>query len=212
MYSGFFITVEGTEGAGKSSCLSVVSDTLQSLGIEPVLTREPGGTPYAESIRELLLKDTDEPVAPMAELLLMFAARAQHIEQKIRPSLDAGRVVVSDRFTDATFAYQGVGRGLGTEAVCGLETMVQQGLTPDLTLLLDLPVDVGLARMSARGEPDRIEKEKVSFFEAVREGYLARVAQEPQRFLVIDASQPLEQVQADIRRGLTERLMQREQS
>ena len=212
MYSGFFITVEGTEGAGKSSCLSVVSDTLHSLGIEPVLTREPGGTPYAESIRELLLKDTDEPVAPMAELLLMFAARAQHIEQKIRPSLEAGRVVVSDRFTDATFAYQGVGRGLGTEVVCGLETMVQQGLTPDLTLLLDLPVDVGLARMSARGEPDRIEKEKVSFFEAVREGYLARVAQEPQRFLVIDASQPLEQVQADIRQGLTERLMQREQS
>ncbi len=198
MTQGCFITVEGTEGVGKTTNLDFIQRCLEQQGIDVVRTREPGGTPLAEDIRELLLTPRDEPVADLAELLLMFAARAQHLQQVIRPALDAGKWVLCDRFTDATYAYQGGGRGMDTGQIGTLEQLVQGELHPNLTLLLDLPVATGLARAKARSAPDRFEAEKVNFFEAVRQHYLGRAAQEPERFAVIDAEPELEQVQAQI--------------
>ena len=196
--SGLFITLEGPEGAGKSTNREYLAELLMQAGIEVVLTREPGGTPLAERIRELLLAPDSEVMAVDTELLLMFAARAQHLAGVIRPALARGAVVLCDRFTDATYAYQGGGRGLAHERIAILEQFVQGDLRPDLTLVFDLPVEVGLARAAARGKLDRFEQEQQSFFEAVRQTYLARAAQAPERYRVLDAAQPLSQVQADL--------------
>lgn len=196
--TGRFVTLEGIEGVGKSTNLEFAAGVLQDLGRDVVVTREPGGTPLAEAIREILLRPRDEPMPPTAELLLMFAARSVHLENRIRPALASGQWVLCDRFTDATFAYQGGGRGAPPEAIAWLQRHVQGGLQPDLTLLLDVPVDVGLARAGRRGEADRFEQEHAAFFERVRAAYLDLAAGEPDRFAVIDADRPLEAVQQDI--------------
>ncbi|MBL0949673.1 MAG: dTMP kinase [Pseudomonas sp.] len=196
--TGLFITLEGPEGAGKSTNREYLAERLREQGVDVLLTREPGGTPLAERIRELLLDPSDEPMAADTELLLVFAARAQHLQQVIRPALVKGSVVLCDRFTDATYAYQGGGRGLSIERIAQLEQFVQGELRPDLTLIFDLPVEVGLARAAARGRLDRFEQEGRGFFEAVRQAYLQRAEQAPQRYRVLDAGQTLTQVQADI--------------
>ncbi len=203
---GFFLTVEGGEGAGKTTSLEFIAEWLDAHGVEVVRSREPGGTPLAERIRALLLTPGDEKVADLTELLMMFAARAQHLDKVIKPALAAGKVVLCDRFTDASFAYQGAGRGLSLSALSTLETLVQGELRPDLTLLLDLPVEVGMARASGRGELDRIEQEQHDFFERVREGYLSRACGEPGRFAVIDASDTVEGVQHQLDKALSQRL------
>ena len=195
---GLFITLEGPEGAGKSTNREYLAMHLRESGVDVVLTREPGGTPLAERIRELLLAPDQEAMNTDAELLLMFAARAQHLAQVIRPALARGAVVLCDRFTDATYAYQGAGRGLPVERIALLENFVQGDLRPDLTLVFDLPVEIGLARATARGRLDRFEQEGRGFFEAVRSAYLGRAAQAPERYRVIDAAQSLEQVQRDL--------------
>ncbi|EZH82179.1 dTMP kinase [Ectopseudomonas composti] len=196
--TGLFITLEGPEGAGKSTNREYLAERLREQGVDVLLTREPGGTPLAERIRELLLDPSDEQMAADTELLLVFAARAQHLQQVIRPALARGCVVLCDRFTDATYAYQGGGRGLSIERIAQLEQFVQGELRPDLTLIFDLPVEVGLARAAARGRLDRFEQEGRGFFEAVRQAYLQRAAQAPQRYHVLDAGQTLAQVQVDI--------------
>ncbi|MDF9621011.1 dTMP kinase [Pseudomonas entomophila] len=196
--SGLFITLEGPEGAGKSTNREYLAARLREQGVDVVMTREPGGTPLAERIRELLLAPSEETMAVDTELLLMFAARAQHLAQVIRPALARGAVVLCDRFTDATYAYQGGGRGLPVERIAILESFVQGELRPDLTLVFDLPVEVGLARAAARGRLDRFEQEGQAFFEAVRQAYLQRAGQQPQRYSLLDAAQPLEAVQRAI--------------
>jgi dTMP kinase len=206
--SGLFISIEGGEGAGKSTVIAALSDLLSADGREVVLTREPGGTPEGEAIRAVLL-DPGNHVVPEAELLLMFAARAQLVRQLIRPALARGAAVVADRFTDASYAYQGGGRGLDMGRIAELERWAA-GIKPDLTFLLDVGVAQGLARARSRGgEPDRIEREREDFFERVRGVYLARAAAEPERFRVIDASQPADAVQAAVRETLTEWLRSR---
>lgn len=204
--SGLFITLEGPEGAGKSTNREYLAERLRERGVEVLLTREPGGTPLAERVRELLLTPSDEPMAADTELLLVFAARAQHLAQVIRPALMRGCVVLCDRFTDATYAYQGGGRGVPEARIAVLENFVQGELRPDLTLVFDLPVEVGLARAAARGRLDRFELEGRGFFEAVRQAYLRRAAAEPQRYRVVDAAQSLDQVQRDLDRLLPQLL------
>jgi len=194
--TGLFITLEGPEGAGKSTNREYLAAHLRAQGLDVVLSREPGGTPLAERVRELLLTPSDEAMASDTELLLVFAARAQHLDQVIRPALARGAVVLCDRFTDATYAYQGGGRGLSQERIAALETFVQGDLRPDLTLIFDLPVEVGLARASARGRLDRFEQEGRAFFDAVRNAYLQRAAATPSRYRVVDAAQSLSDVQA----------------
>ncbi len=191
MSKGRFITLEGGEGAGKSTCIPLIEEQIRQAGHDVILTREPGGTNLAEHIRELLLAPGDTKIHEGTELLLMFAARAQHINEKILPALQQGKYVVCDRFTDATYAYQGGGRGIAKERIAQLEQWVQGDLRPDLTLLFDIPVEAGLARANNRSEPDRFESEEVAFFERVRSTYLEAANAEPQRFRVIDASQPL---------------------
>ncbi len=193
--SGLFITLEGPEGAGKSTNREYLAEHLRAQGVDVVLTREPGGTPLAERIRELLLAPSDEKMDADTELLLVFAARAQHLAEVIRPALARGAVVLCDRFTDATYAYQGGGRGLSLERIATLEQFVQGDLRPDLTLVFDLPVEIGLSRAAARGRLDRFEQEGQAFFEAVRQAYLARAQAAPQQYTLIDASQSLAQVQ-----------------
>lgn len=195
---GQFITVEGSEGVGKSSNLAFIEDYLRNAGIDIVRTREPGGTPLGEAVRELLLDARQTAMCDDMELLLMFAARAQHLAEVIRPALEAGRWVLCDRFTDATYAYQGGGRGVPMERIRQLEDWVQGELRPNHTLLLDMPVADGLQRAGARSEPDRFEQEQHAFFERVRETYLARAKQEPDRIHVIDASPALDVVQSHI--------------
>lgn len=196
--SGLFITLEGPEGAGKSTNREYLAALLREQGLEVVLSREPGGTPLAERIRELLLTPSDELMHSDTELLLVFAARAQHLAEVIRPALQRGAVVLCDRFTDATYAYQGGGRGLSEARIAELERFVQGDLRPNLTLVFDLPVEVGLARAAARGRLDRFEQEGQDFFEAVRQAYLQRAQKAPERYRVLDAAQTLEQVQRDI--------------
>jgi dTMP kinase len=196
--TGLFITLEGPEGAGKSTNREYLAERLRERGIEVQLTREPGGTPLAERIRELLLDPSDEKMAVDTELLLVFAARAQHIAQVIRPALERGAVVLCDRFTDATYAYQGGGRGLPVERIAQLESFVQGGLRPHLTLVFDLPVEIGLSRAAARGRLDRFEQEGRAFFEAVRNTYLGRAHAEPGRYHILDAAQSLAEVQRDL--------------
>ena len=193
-----FITLEGGEGAGKTTCLKHVHARMRAAGLDVVQTREPGGTPLAERIRGLLLDRDHQGMAADTELLLVFAARAEHLHQVIRPALEAGQWVLCDRFTDATYAYQGGGRGLQRQRIAGLETFTQGDLRPDYTLLLDVPVAIGRARAQARSEPDRFEREQSAFFERVRAVYRARAEAEPERFRVVDASQPLERVLADL--------------
>ncbi|MFI0471444.1 dTMP kinase [Halomonas sp. HMF6819] len=209
---GRFITLEGGEGVGKSTNVAFVAQWLRAQGLEVITTREPGGTPRAESIRELLLATTfDEPLDSDAELLLMFAARAQHLAEKIEPALARGAWVVCDRFTDATFAYQGGGRGIDPARIETLERFVQKGLAPDLTLLLDMPPEAAKSRLEGRRqasntEPDRFEREQAAFFSAVRGAYQARAAADPQRFALIDAQKPLDEVQAALTQALEERV------
>jgi dTMP kinase len=198
MNRGLFITLEGGEGAGKSTSLAFVRDFLEQAGKRVLVTREPGGTPLGEKIRELLLHGRVD-IHLDTELLLMFAARAEHLVRVIRPALVEGICVVCDRFTDATYAYQGGGRGMPEDRIRALEGWVQQGLRPDLTLLLDIPVEQGLVRAGQRSTPDRFEREKIDFFERVRNCYLAAAAAEPQRIRVIDAGRELPAVQAQLR-------------
>ncbi|ABC28978.1 thymidylate kinase [Hahella chejuensis KCTC 2396] len=206
MKKGLFITVEGIEGAGKTTNLNFIRSILEESGEEVVMTREPGGTPMAEEVRELLLRPREEAVSSTAELLLMFAARAQHLEQKIKPTIERGVHVLSDRFTDATYAYQGGGRGLSWAMIQDLEKLVQAGFKPDLTLLLRIDPETGMARARKRGALDRFEREKLEFYFCVQEGYMKRVAEDPERFLVVDAQQSLEEVQAAIAQGLAAKL------
>lgn len=201
--AGRFITVEGIEGVGKTTNLEFIRRLLEQHGKEPVLTREPGGTALGEEIRELLLDHRHDGMSADAELLLMFAARAEHLARVIRPALAAGKWVLCDRFTDATFAYQGGGRGLGFDRVAVLADWVHRDLRPDLTLLFDLPVEVGLRRAGERKQADRFEKEKLEFFERVRRAYLELAERDPQRFRVVSAEPPLAQVQDQLRRELT---------
>jgi dTMP kinase len=199
---GLFISIEGGEGAGKSTVMSALGEALLARGREVVTTREPGGTPEGEAIRALLL-DPGNQLRPEAELLLMFASRAQLVRQVIAPALARGAAVVADRFTDASFAYQGGGRGLDMGVIAELERWAA-GLRPDLTFLLDVGVDEGLARARSRGgEPDRIERERGDFFERVRATYLARAAAEPQRFRLIDAGQPVAGVRSAVLAALS---------
>ena len=200
--AGVFITLEGIEGVGKTTNMAFIQDYLQSHQVALTVTREPGGTPLAEQIRALLLTNNEESLNDEAELLLVFAARAQHLSQLIKPALAQGSWVLSDRFTDATYAYQGGGRGLSMQMIADLENTVQGTLRPDLTLLLDVPVETGLARAGQRGVLDRFEREKQAFFEKVRATYLQRASAEPERFCIIDATQPLAGVQADIKAAL----------
>jgi dTMP kinase len=193
-----FITVEGGEGAGKTTQLAFMRDYLERVGHRVLLTREPGGTMLGEELRILLLGHRHDGMALATETLLMFAARAQHLEQVIRPALAAGRWVLCDRFTDATYAYQGGGRGLPAARIAVLEDWVQGSLRPDLTLLFDLPVEVGLTRAGRRGAADRFEREDWAFFERVRATYLERANQEPGRYRIVDADRPVEMVRAEV--------------
>ncbi|MDO9519718.1 MAG: dTMP kinase [Pseudohongiella sp.] len=199
---GCFITVEGTEGVGKTTNIAWIRQCLLAHGIDPLQTREPGGTELAEQIRALLLSPRDEKMAELTELLLVFAARAQHLAQKINPALTAGQWVLCDRFTDATYAYQGGGRNLDKQTISTLENLVQGELRPDLILILDIEPELGLQRARLRGEPDRFEQETLAFFNRVRAAYLDRARQNPSRYLIVDASQPLDQVQQQIKLGL----------
>ncbi len=195
---GLFITVEGGEGVGKSTNMAFIQQQLTARGVELVVTREPGGTSLGEEVRTLLLAVRDGDISPMAELLLVFAARAQHIQEVIEPALAAGKWVLCDRFTDATYAYQCGGRGLGRETVATLEQLVQGTLLPDCTLLLDAPVDTGMNRVQGRGELDRFEREQRDFFERVRATYHELAAGSSGRYRIIDASQPLAAVQQQL--------------
>lgn len=190
-----FITIEGGEGAGKSTAQQFLASKLISMGLSVTLTREPGGTPLAEELRQTLLNPHGEVPVEMAELLLLFAGRAQHIAEVIKPALDRGEWVICDRFTDATYAYQGGARGMSVEVITQLEKMVQGALQPHQVILLDLPPEVGLERARARGELDRFEREPMAFYERVRSGYLGRVRTMPDRYTVIDASQDLQGVE-----------------
>ena len=193
-----FITVEGIEGAGKSTCMQLIEQRIRARGHELLLTREPGGTPLGEALRELLLGHRHDGMGDDTELLLMFAARAEHLHTRIEPALAAGSWVLCDRFTDATYAYQGYGRGIDIARIASLEAWVQGPRRPDLTLLLDVPVEVGLERAGRRSAPDRFERQEEAFFERVRNGYLQLAAQTPARFRVIDAACELEQVASQI--------------
>ena len=201
---GKFITLEGAEGVGKTTNREFIRRCIEMSGRTVIVTREPGGTPLAEEIRHLLLQKRDEKVAADAELLLIFSARAQHIAEVIRPALQRGEWLLCDRFTDATYAYQGGGRGIASGRIAALEEWVQGALRPDLTLLLDLPVAEGLQRAGQRSVPDRFESEQAAFFERVRLAYLALAQQHPARYRVIDAAQPLERVQERIQTVLTD--------
>jgi dTMP kinase len=200
--NGRFITVEGTEGAGKTSNIAFLQARLEAAGKTVVMTREPGGTPLGEAIRDLLLSHRGDGMASDTELLLMFAARAEHIAQRIRPALAHGHWVLCDRFTDATYAYQGGGRGIDTDRIAALEHWVQGNLRPDLTIVLDVPVEIGLARAGSRSAPDRFERERAAFHEAVRLAYRQIAVREPARVCLVDAAQPLPAVQADLQRVL----------
>lgn len=201
---GCFITLEGIEGVGKSTHLPFIQTYLAQKGVSIVATREPGGTPAAEAIRHVLLNQHEEQLNRQTELLLLFASRSQNISNLIEPALAAGKWVLCDRFTDASYAYQGYGRGIPLEEIAGLEQWVQGDLRPDLVLLFDAPVNISLRRAKGRGKLDRFEIENASFFERVRKGYLARAKQFPERFKIIDASVSLLTVKDQIKNVLDE--------
>lgn len=197
---GKFITLEGMDGAGKSTHIPDILAQLQTRGVEVISTREPGGTALGEQLREVLLHT---PMAAETESLLMFAARQEHLSTLILPALERGAYVLSDRFTDASFAYQHGGRGLAAERIAELEQWVQQGLQPDLTLLFDVPVEVSVQRLAAARTPDKFERESADFFRRIRRAYLDRAQQFPERFRIIDSNQPLEQVKLAVRAALS---------
>lgn len=203
---GFFISLEGGEGAGKSTQNKRIIDWLAGQGLTVVETREPGGTIVSEQIRQVLLDTRNAGLGATAELLLMFAARSQLVQEVILPALADGKVIVCDRFADASYAYQGGGRGLGAETVEVVEKLVLKDLRPDLTLLFDIPVEQGMKRVAGRGEADRFEVESVRFFERVRAAYLERAAASPQRFRIIDASQDEDRVWLQVKNILQEKL------
>ena len=203
---GRFITMEGGEGAGKSTMMGRVADWLENAGHRVVRTREPGGTDLAEKLREILLDRNNISLSGRAELLLLFAARAQHLEELIRPALVRGDWVLCDRFTDTTWAYQGGGRGLPRDEIGSLETLVHGDLQPDLTLLLDLPVELGMKRAARRSQADRFEQESTLFFERVRNAYLERAQAAPERFAVINAASNMEEVWSQIKSVLHQRM------
>ncbi|RLA24144.1 MAG: dTMP kinase [Gammaproteobacteria bacterium] len=204
--SGRFITLEGGEGVGKTTNIAYIESLLKEQNIQVLLTREPGGTALAESIRQLLLDKEQEAIAEQAELLMMFAARAQHIKHVIKPALEQGSWVLCDRFTDATYAYQGGGRNMALSSINWLENFVQGDLRPDLTLLLDAPIQLGMQRAVQRGKLDRFESEKMAFFAQVREAYLSIAEQQSQRVKIIDATQSLDCVQKQIKQILMQHL------
>ncbi len=205
---GYLITLEGGEGAGKTTAAAVIREWLEAKGREVVMTREPGGTPLAERIRSILLDPEVKAMSPTTELLLMFAARSENLDRLIRPALIQGKDVVCDRFTDASRAYQGGGRELGLERVDLLADIVHGDLSPDLTLLLDVPVELGMERVGRRGDAlNRFELAEQAFFERVRQGYLNQASKEPERFCVINAAQSLSEVQSEILSALEQRLL-----
>ncbi len=206
MSTGKFITLEGMDGAGKSTHIPAILAMLAAQGREVVSTREPGGTPLGEQLRALLLH---EEMHPETETLLMFAARREHIAQVISPALQHGAYVVSDRFTDATYAYQSGAKGVDADKVLALESWVQGDLQPDLTLLFDVPVEVSVARLVSARVPDKFERESAAFFERLRKAYLQRAQDNPARFRVINSHQPLEAVQADVHKVMAEFLQAR---
>lgn len=199
---GLFITVEGVEGAGKSTQLAFIESCLKIADVNYITTREPGGTPLGEEVREILLKPRQEGMSAKAELMLMFAARAEHLQQKILPALQAGQWILCDRFTDATYAYQGGGRMLDKSLIASLEELTQNDLRPDVTIYLDLPVETGLERARQRGELDRFEQEDIAFFERVRQAYLDRARQYPDIYHIIDASENIEGVKNQVEKVL----------
>ena len=200
--TGMFITLEGTEGVGKTTNIQYISEWLTARDIKHVVTREPGGTPLSEDIRSLLLGSQTEEIMPMTELFLVFASRNQHLEQLIKPSLANATWVLCDRFTDASYAYQGAGRGISNTTIECLESITQQKMQPDLTIIFDLPVVDGIRRARGRSAPDRFEQEDLSFFDRVRENYLLRAKRFSKRCKIIDASKPLKDVQAQLNRIL----------
>ena len=206
MEPGKFITIEGIEGVGKSTNMAVLVERIEAAGHAVLTTREPGGTPFAEDIRDILMNRGDEPVPEIAELLLMFAARSFNVTNVIRPALEAGTWVVCDRFTDSTRAYQGGGRGISMETINRIADWVHGDTWPDLTFLLDAPVNVGMARAGSRSEPDRFEQEQHEFFERVRASYLELAEAEPDRFVVVDTTRDIEQVKVDVA-GIVDRLL-----
>jgi dTMP kinase len=206
MQRGKFISVEGIEGVGKSTNIEVIVDCIETAGHQVVTTREPGGTPLAEDIRELLVAHSDETIPEIAELLLVFAARSLNVNNVIMPALEAGQWVLCDRFTDSSRAYQGGGRGIPLETIDRLADWVHGDIWPDLTILLDAPVEIGMQRASKRSTPDRFEQERHDFFQRVRACYLELAAREPQRFAVIDTTQPLAAVKSEVR-ALTRQLI-----
>lgn len=205
-HKGIFISLEGGEGAGKSTQNKRIVTWLEQQGQIVVETREPGGTPVSEQIRKVLLDTRNAGLNATAELLLMFAARSQLVQEVILPALGAGKVVVCDRFADASYAYQGGGRELGADLVSKIDDIVLEGLQPDLTLLFDIPVEMGMTRVAGRGAADRFESEALAFFERVRKAYLERAEAQPGRFIIIDASldedQVWQQVEAALEKGL----------
>jgi dTMP kinase len=203
---GMFISLEGSEGVGKTTSLKFVQNYIESLGHKVLLTREPGGTPMAEELRNILLSEREEKVETDTELLLMFAARCQHVNQIIKPALEQGTWVICDRFVDASYAYQGGGRNIGFSRIQQLEDWCLGGFKPDLTLLLDMSVEEGIARTKKRGKADRFEIEKMAFYEKIRAAYLQRAEQDPQRINVIDAAPDISQVQASLKTVLEQAL------
>ncbi len=199
MERGKFITIDGVEGAGKSTQITFICDYLKAKGVNVILTREPGGTDVGEKIRTLLLSNSTGKMHADTELMLMFAARNEHIQNKIMPALKQGDWVLSDRFTDASYAYQGGGRGLDVERIAQLEQWVLQDFTPDMTLLLDVPVEIGMSRVESRGKKDRIELEATDFFNRVRQAYIDRSEQFPDRIKLIDSSQTVEHTKQQIK-------------
>lgn len=197
---GLFITIEGTEGMGKSTVMKSLADFLSEKGLDFIITREPGGTEIAEKIRQVILSHYDEIMNPETELLLYFAGRIQHVQSVVLPAKAQGKIVISDRFTDASYAYQGGGREIALEKIRLLEQHFINDLQPDLTLLLDAPINIGLERIAARGVKDRIETEELSFFERVRAIYHQRAHDYPNRFRLIDASQSVAEVEQAVRR------------
>ncbi len=198
METGKFITVEGIEGVGKSTNVAHLTKAIEARGHTVITTREPGGTPMAERIREMLIEHGDEPMSDVAELLLMFASRSLHVNNVIVPALASGTWVVCDRFVDASRAYQGGGRGLPMKDINQIANLVLGDLKPDLTILLDAPVEIGMGRADKRGAPDRFETERAAFFERVRECYLSLAASDPERFVIVDATADMDTVRSNI--------------
>ncbi len=199
MQKGKFITIDGVEGSGKSTQIDFICNYLDSKGINVILTREPGGTELGEKIRDILLSTDTKSMHADTELLLMFAARNEHINAKIIPALENGNWVLSDRFTDSSYAYQGAGRGLDIERIAQLEKWVLQDFTPDMTLLLDVPVELGMSRVESRGKKDRIELENIEFFNRVRDGYISRSRKFPKRIKLIDSAKNIEHTTEQIK-------------